>query len=283
MVGAIDPVGAASAGAAVLPPVRPPPQNDAGPAAPGAAEGPRDTVSLSPIAAAQLGSPTSSAAAGAAGQDDGGGPGDLTEEERRVVAQLRARDQEVRAHEQAHARVGGQYAGAPTYEFETGPDGRRYAVGGEVSIDASPVDGDPEATIDKLEQVRAAALAPAEPSAQDRRVAAQAQADIAQARGELATQRREEAQGEGDAPAPAGPSAGAGDAPSTAAGRPQPPQGGASPPLFGPDARAEAPASLLASPSSDAPRGFAPASQDPSQDPTVRAALAAYARAAALA
>ena len=119
-------------------------------------------------------------------------PQNLTEEERAIVKELQARDREVRAHEQAHARVGGQYAGSPRYTYETGPDGRRYAVGGSVSIDVSPVRGDPEETIRKMEQVKKAALAPAEPSAQDRAVAAKADAVKAQARAELAQKRAAE-------------------------------------------------------------------------------------------
>jgi hypothetical protein len=90
------------------------------------------------------------------------------------VQELKSRDAEVRAHEAAHAAAGGQYAGSPTYEFKRGPNGNRYAVGGEVSIDTSAVSGDPRATINKMLQVRAAALAPANPSGQDRSVAAQA-------------------------------------------------------------------------------------------------------------
>lgn len=108
------------------------------------------------------------------------------------VADLVSRDREVRAHEQAHAAVGGSYAGAPTYSFKTGPDGKRYAVAGEVSISTSSIPNDPEATLRKMEVVIRAALAPAEPSAQDRRVAAQATAQAAQARVELAQQQREE-------------------------------------------------------------------------------------------
>ena len=65
---------------------------------------------------------------------------ELSEEERRLLNDLRARDAEVRAHEQAHLAAAGPYAnGAPTFEFQTGPDGWQYAVGGEVSIDTSPV------------------------------------------------------------------------------------------------------------------------------------------------
>lgn len=118
------------------------------------------------------------------------------QQERQAQAQinaLKARDREVRAHEAAHASVGGQYAGAPVFQYQRGPDGRRYAVGGEVSIDASPVADNPQATIRKLETVRAAALAPADPSPQDRQVAARATALIAEARRQLALQLREEA------------------------------------------------------------------------------------------
>lgn len=119
------------------------------------------------------------------------GANQLTEEEQRQVEKLKARDREVRAHEQAHKAVGGQYAGGISYEFQQGPDGKRYAVGGEVSIDASPIEGDPAATIEKMRIVKAAALAPAEPSAQDRKVAAMADAKMAQARAELAQQSDE--------------------------------------------------------------------------------------------
>lgn len=91
------------------------------------------------------------------------GPDNLSEGDRKLVDKLRARDQEVRAHEQAHKNVGGQYAGAISYEYQKGPDGKQYAVGGEVPIDASEIPGDPEATIEKMRIVKAAALAPAEP------------------------------------------------------------------------------------------------------------------------
>lgn len=86
---------------------------------------------------------------------------------------LAARDREVRAHEQAHKAVAGSYGGAIHYEYERGPDGNRYAVGGEVSIDTSP-EATPEATLAKARVIQRAANAPAEPSDQDRAVAAQA-------------------------------------------------------------------------------------------------------------
>jgi hypothetical protein len=120
---------------------------------------------------------------------------ELEAAEVRVVEELKARDTEVRQHEQAHLAAAGQYAqGGPSYTFQQGPDGRRYAVGGEVKIDTSPVNGDPEATIQKANQIQAAALAPAEPSGQDRAVAAQAAQMAAQARQQLAEQRSSERQ-----------------------------------------------------------------------------------------
>ena len=109
------------------------------------------------------------------------------------IRELASRDKEVRAHEQAHANVGGQYASAPTYEFERGPNGVRYAVGGEVSIDTSK-EATPQETIRKAQIIRRAALAPAEPSPQDRRVAAEGSRLEAEARRELRVEQREEAQ-----------------------------------------------------------------------------------------
>ncbi|MFB2745283.1 putative metalloprotease CJM1_0395 family protein [Aeromonas veronii] len=101
------------------------------------------------------------------------------------VQDLVERDKEVRTHEQAHQSAGGEYASSPTYQFTQGPDGKRYATGGEVQIDTSVVPGDPAATISKMQQIRSAALAPAEPSAQDLAVARSAAASEAKARKEL--------------------------------------------------------------------------------------------------
>ncbi len=122
----------------------------------------------------------------------------LTEEDRQKVEQMKRRDAEVRAHEQSHAAVGGPFAGAPRFRFVRGPDGKFYAVAGEVSIDTSAVPGNPRATIRKMQQVKRAALAPQEPSAQDRRVAAEAERKIIQARQDIREEEDErvkEAQG----------------------------------------------------------------------------------------
>ncbi|WP_430457537.1 putative metalloprotease CJM1_0395 family protein [Rheinheimera sp.] len=127
------------------------------------------------------------------GQDSSGQSGrdDSQQEatEQRKLAELKKRDAEVRAHEQAHASVGGDLAAAPSYEFELGPDGKQYAVGGEVNIDLAMVPGDPQATIVKMQKVRAAALAPADPSSADRSVASEATKRILQAQTELAQQK----------------------------------------------------------------------------------------------
>ncbi len=123
--------------------------------------------------------------------DDTNAEGELTDEEKEVVEKLKARDQEVRRHEAAHAAAGGSFAGAPTFSYQQGPDGKRYAVGGEVSIDLSP-GSTPEETARKADQIRAAALAPADPSGQDQAVAAAAVQMKAQAQAEGAKQRDEE-------------------------------------------------------------------------------------------
>lgn len=117
----------------------------------------------------------------------------LTEEEQKQIDELKARDREVKTHEQAHIAAGGSYVkGGATYDYQTGPDGKRYAVGGSVNIDTSPVDGDPEATIAKAQVVIKAALAPAEPSGQDQKVASAARQMMNEARKELTSQNNAE-------------------------------------------------------------------------------------------
>jgi len=110
-----------------------------------------------------------------------------------VIRQLQARDREVRAHEAAHIAAGGSLVrGGPSFTLQRGPDGRSYAVGGEVTLDVSRA-SDPESTLRKSDQIRSAALAPAQPSPQDIRVAANASQMAARARIDIAIQRREEA------------------------------------------------------------------------------------------
>ena len=120
----------------------------------------------------------------------------LSKEDVDKVQKLKARDREVRTHEQAHVSAGGQHIrGGITYEYQQGPDGRKYAVGGHVDIDLSEAET-PQATITKMQQVKRAALAPAEPSGADRSVAAAASQKEQRARSELLKEQKEKIQGQ---------------------------------------------------------------------------------------
>lgn len=110
---------------------------------------------------------------------------ELSDAERQEVDELKQRDREVRQHEQAHMSAAGGYAiGGPKYEFQAGPDGKRYAVGGHVNLDTSE-ENTPEETLRKATVLQQAATAAAEPSDQDRSVAAQASQMAANARKEI--------------------------------------------------------------------------------------------------
>ncbi len=140
---------------------------------------PKDSITIrSDLSANPVAAPSSS-------EKSKNGNGQLSDGEQQQVQELKTRDAEVRAHEQAHAATGGTYAGATSYTESRGPDGHSYAIGGEVSIDSAPIAGDPEASIPKLNTVIAAALAPVQPSGQDQAVAAQARTNLAQAYTEL--------------------------------------------------------------------------------------------------
>ena len=120
---------------------------------------------------------------------------ELSTADLRLVSELKARDRVVRAHEMAHMAAGaGLVTRGASFSYQTGPDGQRYAVGGEVGIDTSP-GGTPEETLLKAERIRAAALAPAEPSGQDRQVAAAAAKMASQARMEISSASAESAAG----------------------------------------------------------------------------------------
>lgn len=112
------------------------------------------------------------------------GKKELTDPEKREVENLKKIDNETRSHEAAHIASGGNLVrGGASYSYQKGPDGKSYAVGGEVQIDISPEEK-PDDTIQKMDRVRRAAMAPADPSSQDRQVAAKAAQIQAQARSE---------------------------------------------------------------------------------------------------
>lgn len=110
----------------------------------------------------------------------------LSAEAQSKVSQLSQTDQKVRAHEQAHMAAGGELIrGGPSYSYQKGPDGKMYATGGDVSIDTSP-GKTPIETISLAQRIRSAALAPVDPSSQDRQVAAEASEMESNANRELA-------------------------------------------------------------------------------------------------
>jgi hypothetical protein len=108
----------------------------------------------------------------------------------KLIRSLSQLDHEVQAHENAHSVVGGQYAGSASYTYQRGPDGVNYAVGGEVSMDVGIIQGNPAATLEKMQLLQRAALAPAEPSSQDRKIAAIAVQQANQARAEIVIESR---------------------------------------------------------------------------------------------
>ena len=111
----------------------------------------------------------------------------LSRQERELLQQLRQRDREVRQHEQAHMSAGGEYTRGAQFQYEKGPRGQLWAVGGEVSFDSSRPE-EPKKAMEKGETLARAALAPAEPSQQDLKVASTARQMAAEARAELQRQ-----------------------------------------------------------------------------------------------
>ena len=99
--------------------------------------------------------------------------GELSLEEQRIVTELQAADTNVRAHEAAHMAAGGGLTSPGSYTYEQGPDNKMYAVEGEVGISTSE-GNTPQESLNKAQTIRRAALAPADPSPQDLKVAAQA-------------------------------------------------------------------------------------------------------------
>jgi hypothetical protein len=120
---------------------------------------------------------------------------ELTEDEKRLVKDLQARDSEVKAHEAAHQAAGGGMTGAASFSYQQGPDGRMYAIGGEVSI-STKGGSTPQETIANARQFQAAAMAPANPSGQDFAVAASAKMMEMKAQQELVKEQQAKMQGE---------------------------------------------------------------------------------------
>eukprot|EP00824_Muranothrix_gubernata_P005452 TRINITY_DN17039_c0_g1_i1.p2 TRINITY_DN17039_c0_g1~~TRINITY_DN17039_c0_g1_i1.p2 ORF type:complete len:169 (-),score=10.79 TRINITY_DN17039_c0_g1_i1:295-801(-) len=87
----------------------------------------------------------------------------------RVLDKFEARDAQTRAHEQSHAS-NAPTTGAINYNYQIGPDGKMYAVGGSVKYDTSIPEDEASANL-KLEQLQNAASAPGELSGADAQIA----------------------------------------------------------------------------------------------------------------
>lgn len=117
----------------------------------------------------------------------------LNTAEQKLVRKLQLTDLHVKLHEQQHLASAGSYArGGASFQFVIGPDGKSYAVGGEVALDTSSIPDNPQATITKAQVLRRAALAPSDPSGADRAIAAAATQMENKARTELMNQETPE-------------------------------------------------------------------------------------------
>ncbi|WP_293762255.1 putative metalloprotease CJM1_0395 family protein [uncultured Aquitalea sp.] len=125
----------------------------------------------------------------------GAAPGKpLSPDQQKQVNELKARDTDVRQHEQAHIAAGGAIvSGGANYTYQEGPDGKQYAIGGDVSIRMGSGDT-PQEQLDNARKVKAAALAPVDPSGQDQSVAAQADLLISQAESQVNAQQAQQLQ-----------------------------------------------------------------------------------------
>jgi len=120
---------------------------------------------------------------------------ELSEGEKQLLKELSARDGEVRAHEAAHQAAGGGMTGVASYTYQQGPDGKMYAIGGEVSISMKS-GSTPEETIANARQIASAAMAAGDPSPQDFAVASSARVMEIKAQQQLAKEQREETSGQ---------------------------------------------------------------------------------------
>lgn len=121
------------------------------------------------------------------------GAAELTPAQQRQVRELERTERKVREHEQAHLSAGRELiTSGPNYSYTYGPDGRQYVTAGEVGIDTSP-ESKAEANIDKGRRIQITALAPADPSPQDYRVASVGSQLESQGRTDLVREQQEQA------------------------------------------------------------------------------------------
>jgi hypothetical protein len=105
------------------------------------------------------------------------------------IRRFREIEKDVLAHEAAHAVSAGGMGWPVVYRYATGPDGRRYIVGGHVMISV-PKGRTPEEQLRILSRVIGAALANPDPSPGDKAVARWAARAELEALRELQAARR---------------------------------------------------------------------------------------------
>lgn len=116
----------------------------------------------------------------------------LNVRETQLLKELQSIDRNVKAHEAAHQAAGGGLTGSASFSYTKGPDNRMYAIAGEVPIRIQE-GGTPEETIAIARNIMNAAMAPANPSPQDYKIAANAMKMEIEARAEAMKMRAEQA------------------------------------------------------------------------------------------
>lgn len=91
---------------------------------------------------------------------------------KRVLEKFKKSDSNIKAHEQSHA-AGANTTSPIKYSYQTGPDGKLYAVGGEVRLDTS-IPKDPNEASFKLSKLQSAASVSDGMSSADSNIAIQA-------------------------------------------------------------------------------------------------------------
>ena len=96
-----------------------------------------------------------------------------------VLQKLKAKDQQIKSHEQTHSALSGANSSNPHYNYQVGPDGKMYAVGGSVTMDTSiKIDPNNQNSTSnallKLDQLQKATSSVDEPSSADMSIATKA-------------------------------------------------------------------------------------------------------------
>lgn len=120
----------------------------------------------------------------------------LSKEEQKEVKELERIDRQVKSRELTHRAVAGNYArGSVSFDYVTGPDGKKYAKEGHINIDSRPVPNNPEATIRKARAIRSVELSTTNTSPQNRTVSAEISKIEREARTELKAEQRKVSDG----------------------------------------------------------------------------------------